>query len=114
MRKMAIGILGVQLLGTLFGLFMTYYMFLHYKRNEFTIKEYGFWLLFWIVFVVVALFPGLLDPIVEKLNFVRTMDFFIVSGFLFLIAVDIYIYTLLRKNQKSLEEMVRKIAIKKK
>ena len=32
-------ILGIQILGIIFGLFMTYFTFLHYKRKEF--KELG-------------------------------------------------------------------------
>ncbi|MFH0867681.1 MAG: DUF2304 domain-containing protein [Candidatus Woesearchaeota archaeon] len=107
-------ILGIQILGTLFGFFMIYYTFLQYKRNEFTIKEYSFWFIFWGAFVIVTLFPQILDPLLKTLNIVRTLDFFIITGFLFLIFVVFYTYTIVRKNQKKLEEVVRKIALKRK
>ena len=107
-------ILGIQILGILFGFFMMYYTFLQYKRKEFTIKEYSFWFLFWGTFVVVTLFPQVLDPVLSTLNIARTLDFFIIAGFLFLILVTFYTYTLVRKNQKKLEEVVRNIAIKRK
>src|SRR3989338_2608498 len=97
-------ILGIQILGILFGFFMMYYTFLQYKRKEFTIKEYSFWFLFWGTFVVVTLFPQVLDPVLSTLNIARTLDFFIIAGFLFLILVTFYTYTLVRKNQKKLEE----------
>ena len=69
-------LLGIQIIGILFGFFMMYYTFLHYKRKEFTVKEYGFWLILWAVFLIVTLFPGLLDPILKSLSISRTLDFF--------------------------------------
>jgi len=107
-------ILGIQILGILFGFFMMYYTFLHYKRKEFTIKEYGFWFVFWALFVVITLFPQILDPLLATLNIARALDFFIIAGFLFLIFITVYTYTIVRKNQKKLEEVVRQIALKKK
>jgi hypothetical protein len=105
-------ILGIQILGILFGFFMMYYTFLQYKRKEFTIKEYSFWFMFWSIFVIITLFPQILDPVLSTLNIARTLDFFIITGFLFLIFVIFYTYTVVRKNQRKLEEIVRKIALK--
>ena len=111
---MTLGLLGIQILGTLFGLFMIYYVFLHRKRKELTIKEYLFWVFLWILFIVFTLFPGLLKPLVTSIGFARTMDFFIVVGFMFLIGSLFYIYLLVRGNQKKLEDIVRKIAFEEK
>lgn len=108
------GILGIQILGILFGIFMLYYVFLHHKRKELTIKEYLFWVGLWVLFITLTLFPWLLKPLVESIGFARTMDFFIVAGFMFLVGSLFYIYLLVRGNQKKLEEIVRKIAIEKK
>ena len=107
-------ILGIQILGVLFGFFMMYYTFLQHKRKEFTIKEYSFWFIFWSAFVIVTLFPQILDPVLTTLNIGRALDFFIIAGFLFMIFVIFYTYTIVRKNQKKLEEVVRNIAIKRK
>lgn len=107
-------ILGIQILGILFGLFMIYYVFLHYKRKELTIKEYSFWIILWVLFIILTLFPWLLKPIIRSIGFARTMDFFIVAGFMFLIGSLFYIYLLVRSNQKRLEEIVRKIAFERK
>ncbi len=107
-------ILGIQILGILFGFFMMYYTFLQYKRREFTIKEYSFWFAFWAAFVVVTLFPQILDPLLKTFSIARTLDFFIIMGFLFLTFVIFYTYTLMRKNQRKLEEVVRNIALKRK
>ena len=107
-------ILGIQILGILFGFFMMYYTFLQYKRKEFTIKEYSFWFLFWAGFVAVTLFPQLLDPVLSTLSIARALDFFIIAGFLFVTFVIFYTYTIVRKNQRKLEEVVRKTALKRK
>ena len=107
-------ILGIQILGILFGFFMIYYTFLHYKRKEFTIKEYSFWFIFWGAFVIVTLFPQILDPFLATIGIIRALDFFIIAGFLFLIFVAFYTYSQTRKNQKKLEEIVRNIALKRK
>ena len=107
-------ILGIQIIGMLFGFFMIYYTCLQYKRKEFTIKEYSFWFVFWSAFVIIILFPQILDPVLNTLNIARTLDFFIITGFLFTIFVVFYTYTIVRKNQRKLEEIVRNIAIKRK
>ena len=106
-------ILGIQILGILFGFFMMYYTFLHHKRKEFTMKEYSFWFVFWGGFVIITLFPQILDPVLTTLNIVRTLDLFIIVGFLFLIFITFYTYTIVRKNQRKLEEIVRQIALSK-
>lgn len=107
-------ILGIQILGILFGFFMMYYTFLQYKRNEFTIKEYSFWFIFWGGFVIITLFPQILDPFLASIGIVRALDFFMIAGFLFLIFVIFYTYTIVRKDQRKLEEVVRNIALKRK
>ena len=42
------------------------------------------------------------------------MDFFIVVGFMFMIASIFYTYLVVRKNQKRIEDIVRKVAFEKK
>lgn len=105
-------VLGIQIAGFLFGLFMIYYSFLSYKKKEFTMKEFGFWLFVWAFFIIIAIFPYVLDPIVKSLSFARTFDLLVISGFIFLIALIFYTYTIARKNQKQTEAIVRAIAMK--
>lgn len=106
-------VLGIQIAGFLFGLFMIYYSFLNYKRRQFTAKEFGFWLIVWLVFIGISLFPQILDPIVKSIGFLRALDLLTIAGFLFLIAAIFYTYALTRKNQKQLEAIVREMAIRK-
>ncbi|PIO03280.1 hypothetical protein COT48_05575 [Candidatus Woesearchaeota archaeon CG08_land_8_20_14_0_20_47_9] len=105
-------IIGVQLLGVLFGLMMLYVTFIQHKRRELTFNEWGFWSLLSCVFIVFSLAPGLLDPLVESLEFGRTMDLFTIMGFMFLVGSLFYTYTIVRTDQKRFEELVRALAIR--
>ena len=108
-------ILGIQILGVLFALFMIYLTFLHGKRKEFTSKEGLVWMLLWVVFIFITLSPSSLDFITKGIfNLKRPLDFFIIVGFLFLIGTVFYTYGIVRRNQKRIEEIVRKVALKKK
>jgi len=106
-------VLGIQIAGFLFGLFMIYYSFLSYKKREFTAKEFSFWLFVWAFFIVITIFPYVLDPVVKSLNFARTFDLLVISGFIFLVALMFYMYTITRKNQKQVEAIVRLVAMRK-
>jgi hypothetical protein len=105
-------VLGIQILGLLFGLFMIYYSFLSFKKKEFRKREFVLWMIIWILFIVVTVFPSLLNPLVESLNLVRRMDFYIIIGFMFLIGLGFYSYSVAKKNQRKIENIVREIAIK--
>jgi hypothetical protein len=107
-------VLSIQVFGLLFGVAIAYLAYTKYKRREFTLTETSFWVVLAALFAAVALFPGMLDPIVESLSLARTMDFFIILGFMFLLIAVFYTYGLVRANQKKLEEVVRKIAIERK
>ena len=104
--------LGIQIAGVLFALFMLYIIFLNKKRGEFTLNEAGFWTIFWILFSFFILFPHSLDFIIKDvLDFGRTFDFFTVMGFIFVIGAIFYTYTILRRTQKKVDIIVRKLAI---
>lgn len=107
-------VLAIQIAGIMIGVFMLYLTFLHAKRKEYTSKEYFVWMLIWIVFMLLSLFPNILDPIVATFHFSRPLDVLIIGGFLFLTVLSFYTYNIVRKNQNKVEEIVRKIALEKK
>ena len=107
-------VLGIQVAALLFGLFMVYYSFLRLKRKEFTKKEFMFWMVVWVLFIIATSAPDVLEPFFRKLSFARKLDVYIISGFMFLIGIAFYTYTLTRKNQRQIDEIVRKIAFEKK
>jgi len=107
-------IIGIQIVGVLFGLFMVYLTFLHQKRKEFNTNEYFFWIFSWTIFIIIAIFPKILAPFVEGLKLGRIMDLLTIFGFLFVIGLLFNNYTNLRKTNKKVEEIVRKVAFDKK
>lgn len=107
-------VLGVQIVGMLFGAFMAYYSFLHFKRKEFNTGILVFWLFVWLGVVIVSIIPKVLDPIAQTLNFVRVMDFLMVVGFMFLVGVAFYTFSITKKTEKKVEDLVRELAIGKK
>ena len=104
-------VLGIQTFGLVFSALILYLSFLYYKKKEFTLTEWGFWAIFAVLFGVVSLFPDVLNPIVRTLSLGRTLDLFIILGFMFLIAATFYTYRITRHTQKQVQEVVRKLAI---
>jgi hypothetical protein len=110
--KMITGVLGIQIVGILFGLMMLYVSFMHSKRKEFSGKETIFWMITWIIFIFVSIFPYSLDFFAkEVLNMSRTMDFLIIIGFVFVTGLLFYSYGVTLKNQRKIEQVVRTVAM---
>ena len=106
-------ILGIQIVGVLFGLLILYFTFLNLKRKEFTSREFIVWALLGLVFIVFSAFPNIIYPLSNLVKLKRPLDLFIVLGFMFLIGAMFYTYSNMRYTQKKLEELVRKLAIEK-
>jgi hypothetical protein len=105
-------ILGVQILGIIFGLFMAYFSFLHYKRQEFKILQFLFWEIVWFCFILVVIFPKITNGLIHKLGINRTMDLLTILGFMLLTFLTFYNYAALHKFKRKLEEKVREDALK--
>jgi len=106
-------IIGIQIFGILFGLFMLYLTYLYQKKRQLTTREWGFWSVLWIFFIILSLIPSSLDFLVKDiLQMGRTLDFLIVIGFMFLIGISFYNYSIVRRTEKRVEEIVRKLAIR--
>lgn len=106
-------ILGIQMIGLIFALLMLYITFIHFKKRDFTIKETILWMGLWLSFIVVTLFPAIIDPLVSSLQISRKLDFFVILGILFMITAVYHTYTVVRANQRKIEQVVRAIAIEK-
>ncbi len=105
-------ILGVQILGVIFGLFMAYFSFLHYKRREFGKIQFLFWETVWSGFILVVIFPQITSGIIHKLGIARTMDLLTILGFMLIVFLTFYNYTTLNKFKRRLEEKIREDALK--
>jgi len=101
----------IQLLGIMFGIGMMYFTFVKYKRKELSKKEVLIWLAGWVLMIMVAVKPSLLDFISGRLNFYRRLDFFVVLGFFALLGLGFFNYSTVKKLEKKLEKYVRKEAL---
>ncbi len=106
-------ILGIQILGALFGLVMIYFSFLYYKRNEYNTPTFVFWAVLWVVFIFVSVSPEFLDPLVTRLKVLRTMDLLVILGLMFATGLSYYNYVVVKRNECRVEKIVRTIALKK-
>ncbi len=106
-------ILGVQIVGLLFAIFMLYLSFLHWKRGEIGGGNFFFWLMLWLAFILVTLFPILLGGLTKMLFFARVMDFLMLIAFMILAFLGFQNYISQKKMEKKIEKMVRKEALRK-
>jgi len=109
---MSVNILGVQIIAILFAIFMIYIAFLHWKRKDINGGEIFFWAILWLGFIVITLFPDLLQNVTQKLFFTRVMDFLMVIAFMILAFLGFQNHVSNRRMERKIEELVRKEATK--
>jgi len=61
-----------------------------------------------------VMFPETIYGMMETLNIQRTVDFFVIGGFLFFSVIIFYLYVVVKQTQKKVEMVVRKVALEKK
>lgn len=102
---------GIQVIGAIFGLALSYFTFLHYKRDEFTIREFLAWEILWVGFILVTLYPNRIQVFAGSLGAIRGFDLFSLFGFIVVLSISYYTYVSLDRLRKSLEKAIRDIAI---
>jgi len=105
-------IFGLQIIGLFFGLFMLYLTFLYYKRKDYDIKSFIAWTIIWLFFLIMVIFPASLYGLMEIIDVQRTVDFFVIAGFLFFSLIIFYLFVTVKNIQKKVEKIVREFAIK--
>jgi hypothetical protein len=103
---------GIQIVGLLFALGQCYFTFLHYKRDEFTIREAFGWTLIWIAFGAVTMFPDVFQRLSGNVGTLRLLDFFTIIGFIVVLSISFYTYVNLDRLRKKLERAVRELSLK--
>ena len=105
-------ILGVQIIAVLFAFFMVYVSFLHWKRKDINGGEIYFWVILWIGFILISLFPNILQSATKLLFFARVMDLLMLIGFMILAFLGFQNHISNRKMERKIEELVRHEAIR--
>ena len=105
-------ILGIQYLSILVALVMTYYGFIQYKKKKVSYLELAIWEIIWLIFIIITLFPNVLDSITYGLSLERRIDVFIFGGFVVMVSVLFKNYLDIKASKLAINEIVTKIAIK--
>lgn len=107
-------IIALQILALLFAFSMIYFAILHYKRGEISVTEIWSWIAMWTVAIVIIVFPELLRNFAKTFLVTRVFDLMVIGGFILVISMVGSAYIRTKKNEKKLEELVRKLSLKKK
>ena len=102
---------GIQIVGILFGLIMSYFTFLYYKRKEYGRRDYVFWMVVWIGFMVFILFPYSISGLMQPLGVRNMMELFTIIAFMTAFSIIFFQHDLMRKNDKRLRELIRELAL---
>ena len=103
---------GIQVIGAVFGLALSYFTFLHFKRREFTLREFVGWQALWAFFMLVPLFPRAFAIFAGSLGALRPLDLFSVLGFIVVLSISFYTYVNVDRLRRSLEKTIRDLALK--
>lgn len=87
---------------------------LHYKRGEINGMEIGSWLLMWGSAIIIIIFPELLRSFAKTFLVTRVFDLMVIGGFILVISLVANAYLISKKNEKKIEELVRREALKRK
>lgn len=101
----------IQLLGALTGLIAIYFTRLHYKRGNFTVREFCLWLLIWLIFIFVVVVPESARLVTGDLGLSRSSDL-AVAAFVVLFSVTFHNYVSNRRQRKRLNKLVQEMALK--
>lgn len=107
-------IIGLQIIALLFAFSMVYFAILHYKRGELNALEISSWLIMWTFAIIVIIFPELLQGFAKTFLVTRVFDLMVIGGFILVISMVGSTYIRTKRNEKKLEELVRKLSLKKK
>ncbi len=106
-------LVGIQFMAILFALVMVYMTFLYYKRGNYEVNAFLFWMFIWGSFLFFAMFPDLAYGVMEVLSIERTADFF-VSGALGVLSVMLFrLYVRNKQLEEKIDIIVRKVALDK-
>lgn len=107
-------IVGLQIIGILFSLFMIYFALLHYKKGALNRVEIGSWVITWFAVIVMVIFPNVVRKYAEGFAISRLLDLMIGGALILVFLMVGSAYIRVNKLEKKLEDLVRKLALKEK
>jgi len=107
-------ILGLQITGILFSLFMIYFALLHYKKGQLNGMEISSWIVIWVAVILVVIFPEIVRVYAASFAISRLLDLLIGGAFIVIFVMVATSYVRVRRLEKRIEDLVRKLALKNK
>lgn len=107
-------IIGLQIISLLFAFSMIYFAVLNFKRGEIGGFEITSWLIMWTIAIVIIIFPELLRSFASTFLVTRVFDLMVIGGFVLVISMVVTAYVRTKRLEKRLEDLVRKLSLKKK
>ncbi len=107
-------ILGLQITGILFSLFMIYFALLHYKKGQLNGMEISSWIVIWSLVILIVIFPEVVRVYASTIAISRVLDLLIGGAFVVIFIMVSSAYVKVNKLEKRMEELVRKLALKNK
>lgn len=107
-------IIGLQVIALLFAFSMVYFAVLNFKRGELNGTEITSWLVMWTLAIVIIIFPELLQSFAKTFLVTRVFDLMVIGGFILVISMVSVAYLRTKRNEKKLEELIRRDALKSK
>jgi hypothetical protein len=104
--------IGLQIVAILFALWMMYFTHLHYRRREFNRLEFILWQVLWAGLLIVVIVPRSVQFILRAFSITRTFDLVVIVGVVTLFAVSFRNYVLLKRTERKVEDLTRKLATK--
>jgi hypothetical protein len=105
-------IIYLQIILIAFALLMVYSLFLHWKKKNISDRMFFSWLIIFVVFIFIAFFPKILEPLLKELFIIRVMDLGMIGTFMILTYITIENNIKIKGLEKKIEKLVRKMAIK--
>lgn len=103
----------LQFTALIFSLIMIYFALLHKKRNEISSIEFNSWATIWILVIFIAAFPDIFRSIAQDVLVTRLFDLVIIGGVAFTLVLATIAYVRASRSEKRMEELVRRLALKK-
>lgn len=107
-------IVGLQITGILFALFMIYFALLHFKKGQLNGMEITSWIIIWVLLILIIIFPEIVRTYAISFSISRVLDLLIGGAFIVIFIMVGSAYVRVNKLEKRVEDLVRKLALKEK
>lgn len=104
-------VVSLQIILLAFALLMIYSIFLHWKRKEISGSFFFFWLLIFVIFIILSVFPKFFELLIGSVFVVKIMDVGMIGAFMILTYFTVENNIRLKELKRKTDKLVRKISL---